>query len=58
MKKWSDENEKLVGKFFTCGGLFFETLVGQFNEIGQTKEGGGSKTYFSLPSISYDRTIV
>ena len=104
MKKWPDENEKLVEKFFAClwrakkefpifspepgffvvealknrqkplnfqqkkttifgkkgpqnffacGGFFFKTLVGRFNEIGWTKEGEGSKTYFTLPSITY-----
>ena len=31
-------SEKESQNIFTCGWLFFETLVGRFNEIGRTKD--------------------
>ena len=46
--------KKGLQSFFTCAGLFFEILFSRFYEIGQSKKGEGSKTYFTLPSITYD----
>ena len=40
LKTVKNNQKKDPKNFFDCGSLFYETLVGRFNEIGRTKEGG------------------
>ena len=47
--------KKRTQKIFLLQWAFFQKLVSRFYEIGWSKRGGGgSKTYFTLPSIMYD----